>query len=110
MSTISSPVKSIRAKYIPIMEELNNIVELCLEDLADQLDQRKDFIISFLEKADYLPKKAVTDVINTLLDKLPYMVDLMMQHPKEFWRFFKIFSAVFSHEESSNIYKGKIYF
>lgn len=35
--------------------------------------------------------------------------EIAIQHPKEFWKFFTLFSAGFSHYESSTAYNGKQY-
>lgn len=59
-------------KFQTIIEELNNIVEYCCKDsdVLDSLDQRKDFILSFMEKMDVLPSEQVELVLTTINDKV----------------------------------------
>lgn len=54
------------------MDELNSIVELQLDssNLLSSLDQRKDYVISFIENMDILNAEVVTSVFQNIMQKV----------------------------------------
>lgn len=78
------------SKYLNVHQEMNQVVEEILEknQKSADLDQRKDFVISFLEQVDAFPSEWSLSVFENIKHRLPTFADTMLQYPKEFWKFF----------------------
>mmetsp|Transcript_3445 Transcript_3445/g.13121 ORF Transcript_3445/g.13121 Transcript_3445/m.13121 type:complete len:803 (-) Transcript_3445:184-2592(-) len=86
-----------------ITDKLNQIVENILSktDVLSTLDEKKLFIVSFIESVDTIEPEFTQQVFTAIKEMLPLHADVFLHHPKEFWRFTSLFASGLKIPDSS---------